>query len=455
MQRGSILVVDDDEDVLQTARMFLKQHFGTIDLMSDPQHLLSQISRVKYDAILLDMNFRKGINDGEAGFYWLERILEFDPHASVILITAYGEIDLAVQAMKKGAVDFVLKPWKNQKLLATVTSAINLSLSKQENSILQAKYQDSKKESALKSDHFIGSAPAIMDIKNKALKVAPTDASVLILGENGTGKEILAQFIHQNSKRSDHDFIKVDLGALPASLFESELFGHQRGAFTDAKEDRIGRFEWADKGTLFLDEIGNISLEQQVKLLSVLQDQKIRRIGSERVKDIDVRVISATNSNIVGNVESGEFREDLLYRLNTLVLELPPLRDRKEDILPLANHFLKLYTSKYQKNLRFSSKAMDTLKMWHWPGNIRELQHCLERAVILSEHEEIADDDILIKRSSESESVDELETLDDVEKWFIEKTLRKNEGNVTKTAEDLGLTRMALYRRFKKFKINY
>ena len=445
-----VLIVDDDLDILETARMFLKNEFNTISIEQDPRQLLKIITSRDIDVILLDMNFRKGVNDGIEGFYWLERILEIDPDAVVILITAYGEVDLAVNAMKKGAVDFVLKPWKNQKLLATILSALAHRKSRLQISKLQEANRSMSGSWAGEGfGSFIGESPQILRVKELVSKVAPTDANVLITGENGTGKEVVARSLHQQSNRNSQPFIKVDIGALPESLFESELFGHVKGAFTDAHENKAGRFEIADKGTLFLDEIGNISLQSQVKLLTAVQNKIVTRVGSNKEITVDVRFLSATNQPLSKMVEAGEFRQDLLYRINTVEIALPPLRDRKGDIEILSYFFLEIYRKKYQKKeLTISEKAIRKLDSYSWPGNVRELQHTVERAVILSEGAQINDVDILVER--ELTDPGSPTTLDENEKIFILKTLEANRWNITRTAQVLGLTRTAMYRRLKK-----
>lgn len=449
--KGKILIVDDDRDVLETARMFLKQHFTEIDIASDPAEINGLISRKEYDLILLDMNFRKGRNDGKEGFYWLSRILEYDPDAVVVFITAYGEIDLAVNAIKEGATDFILKPWKNQKLLATVSSGIKMRRSKKEVTRLKSHEKIQRKADVSPLDLIIGDSDTAQKMKSMISKVAQTDANVLILGENGTGKGLVAQAIHNLSNRNNESFIKVDLGATVESLFESELFGHVKGAFTDAKEDRAGSIELAEKGTLFLDEIGNIPSNLQAKMLTVLENRRIKRVGANQEKDVDIRLISATNKNLENLVKSKEFREDLLYRLNTIEIVVPPLRERKEDIPLIVEYYLDQYKRRYQKpELSISEKLLEDLKKYDWPGNIRELLHATERAVILSESNKISDLSLFVKNTQEITSGEKPKTLDEAERQFILQSLRENGGNVTQTAQSLGLTRTALYRRMNK-----
>lgn len=449
---ANILIVDDDRDILETARMFLKQEFSSVDIDENPSKIPGYFDIKDYDVILLDMNFNKGVNDGEEGFHWLSEILKLDPQAIVILITAYGEVDLAVKAMKLGATDFILKPWKNQKLLATIQSALKHRQSKKEISRLKASQQQSN-STKNQLDHIIGNSPPIMRVKELITKVASTDANVLVLGENGTGKELVARAIHGQSERSDEPFIDVDMGAIAPTLFESELFGHVRGAFTDAKEDKPGRFEIADKGTIFLDEIGNLSVPLQSKLLTVLQNRAVSRVGSSKQIQIDFRLVCATNMPLQEMIATNQFRQDLLYRINTVEIKIPALRERIEDIPILAEHFLGIYSRKYQKQgMQISKNVIKGLQQYQWPGNIRELQHAIERAVILSE-KTVMDDVSLFLTSNSTSSTSHVTTLDDMEKNFIIKSLNEHNGNVTQTANTLGLTRTALYRRMKKYGI--
>lgn len=448
--KANILIVDDDLDVLETARMFLKQEFSSVDIDQDPEKIPGYFEIKDYDVILLDMNFKKGVNDGEEGFHYLSKILELDPDAIVILITAYGEVDLAVKAMKLGAMDFVLKPWKNQKLLATILSALEHRKSRKEIVRLKATQQQNY---TIGFENFIGNSPAIKKVKDLTQKVAKTDANVLILGENGTGKELVAKAIHQHSLRANESFVNVDLGAITESLFESELFGHVKGAFTDAKTDKIGRFEMAQGGTLFLDEMGNLPMSLQVKLLTALQNQKITRVGSSKETNVDFRLISATNMNIHEMVNEGAFRQDLLYRINTVEIKLPALRERTEDIPLLVEHFKSIYSKKYQKpDVEIDEDIIIKLTSYQWPGNIRELQHSVERAIILADSNSIDSLDSFINHSSVNiQSTPDVVTLDDMEKAFIQKTLNENDGNVTQSARQLGLTRTAMYRRMNKY----
>lgn len=452
MNPSKILIIDDDRDVLETARMFLKQEFAIVKLVDDPENLRRTIDVREFDVILLDMNFKKGMNDGEEGFYWLEHIRSIDRDAVVILITAYGEVDLAVQAMKKGAVDFVTKPWKNQKLLATIHAALQIRNSRKEIERLKITQEKLSDDIGGQFTDFIGSSPAIQRVQDLVDRVAGTDADVLILGENGTGKEVVARAIHRRSGRSDNVFITVDLGALSESLFESELFGYVKGAFTDAKQDKPGRFELADGGTLFLDEIGNLSLPLQAKLLTVLQQRKIQRLGSTRETPVNFRLICATNMDLHEMVSTRQFRQDLLYRINTVEIRVPALRERIEDIVPLSEYFLNRYGQKYKRpGMRIEKSVLTRLRKYQWPGNIRELQHAIERAVILNEGKVIQAADLLINTGIPPKpNEDTPRTMDEMEKQFILESLQKHEGNVTNTAKTLGMTRTALYRRMKK-----
>ncbi|MEJ7645623.1 MAG: sigma-54 dependent transcriptional regulator [Chryseolinea sp.] len=452
MKTAKILVIDDDRDVLETARMFLKQEFGLVKIENNPANLPELMREYDYDVILLDMNFKKGINDGEEGFYWLDQILKIDPQAVVILITAYGEVDLAVKAMKNGAVDFVLKPWKNQKLLGTVEAAIQLRNSRKVIQKLESTRQKLSGDIDQPYVDFIGESAAVRRVHEMIDRVAVTDADVLILGENGTGKELVARAIHRKSSRGNNVFISVDLGALTESLFESELFGHVKGAFTDAKQDKAGRFEIASDGTIFLDEIGNLSLPLQSKLLTVLQNRKVQRVGSSKEIAVNFRLICATNMALNEMVVEKKFRQDLLYRINTVEIRVPPLRERTDDIPLLVSHFLQRYGQKYKRpDLRLDKALVNKLTKYAWPGNIRELQHAVERAVILNEGKVIQNPDLLISNITSLDKKDDNPlTFDDMEKQFIIQSLENHNGNVSNTARTMGMTRTALYRRMKK-----
>ncbi|MBO6522190.1 MAG: sigma-54-dependent Fis family transcriptional regulator [Balneolaceae bacterium] len=454
VNQGRILVVDDDGDVLQAARLFLKQHVARVETEKDPKSIPTLLKNNSYDMILLDMNFTDDVSSGEEGFFWLDKILEIDPSIAVILITAYGDVDKAVRAVKNGATDFVLKPWQNEKLLATVSSALKLTTSLRQ--VVALKQQQKQLSSDI--DHhyreIIGRSPAMMEVFQTIEKVAATDANVLILGENGTGKEMIARALHRRSNRKENVFINVDMGAISENLFESELFGYVKGAFTDAKEDRAGRFEVANGGTLFLDEIGNLPLSLQSKLLTVLQSRKVNRVGAVTSKSINIRLVCATNQSLKEMVAEGSFRQDLLFRINTIEIQLPPLRDRKEDIELLVNHFIKLYSSKYKKQMKGLDKAtLSKLNGYSWPGNVRELQHAVERGVIMAESDILLPGDFLLNETQDHSEQVQIEdyNLEEVEKMVLRKALRKHEGNISKAAEELGLTRASLYRRLDKY----
>ena len=453
---GRILIVDDNEDLLRAARMFLKRHVSQVDIEKNPESIPSLLNNEQYDVILLDMNFTKDVSSGHEGFLWLENILDIDPSAVVVLITAYGDVQMAVKAIKEGATDFVLKPWENEKLLATIYSAMRLRETKIEVANLKSRQQLLSADADNKFQDIIGNSLVMQQVFKTIERVAETDANVLILGENGTGKEVIARSLHRNSLRSDEAFIGVDMGAISETLFESELFGHMRGSFTDAKEDRPGRFEVAHKGTLFLDEIGNLSLPLQAKLLSVLHSRQVTRVGSNKSKDIDIRLVCATNMPIFDMVKDNKFRQDLLYRINTIEIHIPPLRDRLDDIPLLANHFLNLYDRKYQKNVRaISEAAMKILQKYNWPGNVRELQHAIERAVIMCNSQVLNPEDFFFSantsRAEETQVTLEDYHLEEVEKILIRKVLKKHDGNITQAANELGLTRSSLYRRLEKY----
>ena len=400
------------------------------------------------------MNYKKGEHDGSEGLFWLEDILKLDPVISVIMITAYGEINIAVDAIKKGAVEFVLKPWNNEKLLATILSALQLRKSKLQVEKLRSTQQHLSADINKSFGGFVGRSPAMKRVFELIDKVAITDADVLILGENGTGKELVARALYNKSLRKDQAFIKVDLGAISESLFESELFGHVKGSFTDAKEDRPGSFELASEGTLFLDEIGNLSKSLQVKLLTALQNREVKRVGTNTYKPIDIRLISATNMPVYDMVSDKTFRQDLLYRINTVEIQIPPLRDRKEDIPLLIDYFLKVYGKKYKKeNIKIDKSALSKLRHYNWPGNVRELQHAVERAVILSETNELGDNDFLIRPAEDRKKIIKPVTLDEMEEKTIREAMTNNGGNMSRAARELGITRATLYRKMEKYGI--
>jgi DNA-binding NtrC family response regulator len=453
---GKILVVDDDEDVLQAARLFLKQHVELVHTEKDPQKLPSLIKNISYDVILLDMNFTRDVTGGQEGFFWLNKILEIEPAAVVILITAFGDVDLAVRAIKEGATDFILKPWQNEKLLATLSASLNLRKSRLEVANLKTRQKQLIADLDQTFHEFIGVSPAIQKVFDAIQKVSKTDANVLILGENGSGKELVARALHRNSNRAGEVFIGVDMGAVSETLFESELFGHIKGSFTDAKNDRVGRFEVASGGTLFLDEIGNLPLSLQAKILRVLETRQVTPLGSNKSRPIDIRLICASNMPIHDMVKAKEFRQDLLYRINTVEISIPPLRDRQEDIPLLADYFLAIYCHKYKKpGKTVNAAAQKKMIAYHWPGNVRELQHAIERAVILSDSQVLQPGDFFFS-SPEKESKDLFFTnynLEEVEKTVICKVVEKYKGNVSQAAQELGLTRTSLYRRMEKYGI--
>lgn len=456
----NILIVDDEEDILMAGRLLLKQHFASVRTVSDPYQIPSMIAEHQIDVVLLDMNYSTGATSSKEGLHWLRQILQLNSKIAVILMTAYGDIELAVRALKEGAADFVLKPWQNEKLVAILKTAC------------QYKEQGHKRSaettlgtnSAYHYGEFIGVSAAMQRVYQTIEKVAGTEANVLILGENGTGKEVAARVLHQKSKRSKSVFEKVDLGAVSETLFESELFGHAKGAFTDAKEERAGRFEAATGGTLFLDELGNLSLGLQAKLLTALQSRQIIRLGTNKPRPIDVRLICATNMPLYNMVKQGSFRQDLLYRINTVEINLPPLRERKEDIKLLTEHFLKIYSKKYDRpDLGIGKSTLRSLTEYYWPGNIRELDHAVERAVILCDQDELQTEDFYFAPDEHrdatqnksnaipnSSSIDTDYTLDALEKMMVQKALVKHSGNITHAAKELGITRTALYRRIEK-----
>lgn len=453
-KNGRVLVVDDDTDVLQAAKLFLKQHVTKVDTEKNPDSIPNLLRNYNYDLVLLDMNFTEDVSSGKEGFHWLKTILEIDPSLAVVLITAYGDVEKAVKAVKMGATDFVLKPWQNEKLLATVNSALNLTESRRQVDTLRTRQKQLSADIDQHYQDIIGQSTAMNHVFQTIEKVAKTDANILITGENGTGKELVARALHRRSDRSEDVFISVDMGAIPENLFESELFGHTQGAFTDAKEARAGRFEVASGGTLFLDEIGNLPLQLQPKLLSAIETRKVIRIGSNKPIEVDIRLICATNEPIQEMVQQNEFRQDLLYRINTIEIHLPALRERTVDIPLLAEHFLRQYYRKYDKDIqKISEPALKKLQTYSWPGNVRELQHAVERAVIMTDHSVLQPEDFLLTSMHDDESTMVFHdyNLEEVEKTVIRKALDKHEGNISKTAEELGLTRASLYRRIEKY----
>ncbi|GJM59646.1 sigma-54 dependent transcriptional regulator [Persicobacter diffluens] len=457
---GKILIIDDDEDVLFAAKMLLKKYAKEVIIEKNPKKIPFLLNHDTYDVIMLDMNFSRDTTSGKEGFYWLEHIMERDANAVVILITAFGDVEMAVQALKQGATDFVLKPWQNEKLLATLTSASKLRKSYEQVDTLR---QTNRQLSADQQDNFgqmIGDSPSMRNVFAIIDKVATTDANVLILGENGTGKELVAREIHNRSMRKNNIFVNVDMGAITETLFESELFGHKKGAYTDAKEDRVGRFEMANKGSLFLDEIGNLSMPLQSKLLTALQRREITRIGTNKSIPVDIRLITATNMPLHEMVHQNTFRQDLLYRINTVEIHLPPLRERQEDIPTLARHFINNYCKKYQKPpISLDDSGLQRMKSYGWPGNIRELQHAIERAIIMCDGEKLSEKDFFFLQQTMHQVQNEPSqpannfNLDEVEKNVIQKAIDKHNGNISQAAKELGLTRASLYRRLQKYGI--
>ena len=448
-KEGTLLVVDDNRSILSAVQLLMSNYFARVLTLSSPNQLMTTLRREPVDVILLDMNFSAGINTGNEGFYWLQEIHRNYPEIKVVLFTAYADIDLAVRAMRVGAVDFVVKPWDNERLVAALQGAYNLSRSQRE--VKQLK--EIKRELTLEEPMFWGSSPAMARIRELVEKVAATDANILITGENGTGKEMLAREIHRRSTRYNELMVSVDMGALPETLFESELFGHVRGAFTDARADRAGKFEVANHGTLFLDEIGNIPPHLQSKLLTALQSGRIVRVGSNTSVTVDIRLISATNRDLYGMVSQGEFREDLLYRINTIHIDLPPLRQRRKDIGPLAEGFLRRYAVKYGKPIEgFDAEAGRELEAYPWAGNIRELQHTVEKAVILCDGPVITPSTLLLRPASAPASAGpDFTTLDEMERSMIAQAMSRCNGNITEVARQLGITRQTLYNKIKRY----
>lgn len=450
LKHASILVIDDDQDVLTAVRLLLKTEAATVVTEKNPENLRWLLSKQPFDLIMLDMNFNSSVNTGNEGLYWLKKIKEFGSEASVIMITAYGDIELAVRSLKEGATDFMVKPWHNERLIANLKDTLRNKGNNQFKS-------DTEDADSIIGTELLGTSEIMQNIFYKIKKIAPTDANILILGENGTGKDLIAKAIHQLSLRANKPFVKVDVGALTETLFESELFGHKKGAFTDAKEDRAGRFESAGGGSLFLDEIGNITLQQQAKLLTVLQNRQVTRLGTNQPVPIDIRLVCATNVPLSELANENRFRKDLIYRINTVEITVPPLRKRQEDVVILANHFIKIYASKYLKpSLGLESSAIEKLKQYHYPGNVRELQYTIERAVIMADSDMLTGADLIFSPieavSNTAEEPDEM-NLSAIEKNAILRVIEKHNGNITKAAKELGLTRTALYRRLSKYDI--
>ncbi len=450
--KGNILIVDDNEEILLAMKLALSEYFEKIILEKNPNRIPSYAENKNIDIYILDMNFKAGQHTGNEGIYWMNRILDSDPSAIIILITAYGDIELSVKAIKQGATDFIPKPWDDDKLIATVISSYKLRRSKLEIDKLKSKQKHLSETISEQYMLLTGKSKVMRKMWNMIQKVAKTDANILILGENGTGKELVAREIHRLSKRNNEIFVKVDLAALSETLFESELFGHKKGAYTDAREERTGRFELAGGGTLFLDEIGNISVNQQSKLLSVLQNRIINKIGSNVDIPVDIRLICATNKPLIDYAKNGKFREDLLYRINTIQIDIPSLRERKEDIPLFVDLFLARYASKYHKqDLAITRQAIEKLLQHSWPGNIRELEHVVEKAVIMSEAGELTDGDFLLAGETIVPSASL--NLEDNEKYLIMKALERSNGNQSMAAKELGVTRKTLYNKIRKYGI--
>jgi DNA-binding NtrC family response regulator len=457
IKSGNILIVDDDEDILVAGRLMLNRNFSEVATCRRPEDIPELLGQHDFDAILLDMNFGPGESSGRQGIEWLERILEIDPGLVVVMITAHGSVDTVVEAMKRGATDFVSKPWQNEKVVATLSAAVALHKSRIETESLRQTNRALLEAASTASSHIIGQSDAMNAVFSIVRRAAPTDANVLVLGENGTGKELIARELHRQSRRSDRVFLSVDIGSISESLFESEMFGHRKGAFTGAAEDRPGRFQAANGGTLFLDEIGNLPLHLQAKLLNALEQRKVTPVGSDRPEAIDVRLISATNVSAEALRNAGRFRPDLLFRLNTVEITLPPLRQRRKDILPIAQHYLAIYSRKYStKPKSFSSRAAEAMKEYDWPGNVRALRHAIERAVILSSNDVLEPDDLQLSHGipgpqpQTGPAEPTVLKLDEIEKATIEKVLRKHGFNISSASKELGLTRASLYRRMEK-----
>lgn len=452
LKRGRILIADDNEDILFTLKMLLRPIAETITVTTDPRELLPILSRTHHDVILLDMNFRSDAVSGREGFRWLEEILKLDPKAVVIFITAYADTEKAVLAIKQGATDFIAKPWQNDKMIATVSAALQLSFSRTEVESLKEQ-KEALAAPSPEPTRIIGESAAMQAIFQTIRKLADTDANLLLLGENGTGKDLIARYVYEQSPRKNGIYVPIDLGSIPETLFESELFGYEKGAFTDARKNKPGRLEVASGGTLFLNEIGNLSLPLQAKLLSVIEQRKSSRLGATASYPVDVRLICATNTDLYTAIDNGQFRQDLLYRINTIEIRIPPLRERGNDLFLLADHFLQHYRKKYKKEVRTISKeARKRMQLYHWPGNVRELEHTIERAVILSGSSTLTPDDFMLRTAlQEQPSEKERYNLERQERETIDEVLRLCAGNITVAAEMLGITRTSLYRRIEKY----
>jgi two-component system response regulator HydG len=452
MIKGTLLIVDDNKGIISALEKSMQKEFEKVISITDPNRINEILRLNDIDLLMLDMNFRSGIHNGNEGIFWMNEIFNYDRNISVIIITASGDIELAVRAIREGAVDFILKPWNNSKLLATINAAWQLRLSRLEASDLKTDNQQLKKEINRGGEKLVlGASPTMINVMNIVQKVAGTDANVLITGENGTGKELVAREIHNRSKRATELLVSVDMGSITETLLESELFGHVKGAFTDAGEDRKGKFEAANKGTLFLDEIGNLSLHSQAKLLSVLQNRYVVKVGANKQIPVDIRLVCATNCDLFTMVAEGRFREDLLYRINTIMIEVPPLRDRVDDIPILANYFLRIHGERYGKSsLKMSTHALEKLANHTWPGNVRELQHTIEKAVIMSDSSVLKPTDFAFN-SSHREILHSEMTLEEMEKKMILDSLKRYNNNISVVAGKLGLTRQTLYNKMRKF----
>jgi DNA-binding NtrC family response regulator len=455
-EQTNILVVDDDEDILSACQVLLKKRFDLVVTCQDPRNIPSLLAEHTFHAIMLDMNFQPGDNSGEEGLRWLGQILDIDPNAVVIMVTAFSSVDAAVEAMKIGAHDFIEKPWNNEKLVSTLSAGVKLRHTQDQANRFKQHSRMLAEDISRRIHPIIGQSTVINEMLSLIRKAAPTDANVLILGENGTGKELVAHELHALSKRADQAFITVDLGAVPSTLLESELFGHKKGAFTDAREDRMGRFQAAEGGTFFLDELGNLPLNLQPKLLQALENRKITPLGSTRTEPIDIRLVSATNVSAEALRNPQVFRPDLLYRLNTVEIHVPPLRERAEDIPLLANAFVREYARKYNRHVHgISDPAMSTLMEYQWPGNVRELRYCIERAIILADGEELGPGEftslLASAQSTSSDGVPNAQTLDELERASVADALKRHQGNISRAAKELGLTRASMYRRIEKF----
>lgn len=457
MKTGKILIVDDDDDILTAGRLLLRREFAEVITCGNPEAIRQLLSDQDFDVILLDMNFGPGRSSGRDGLIWLEKILKIDPQIVVVMITAHGSMNTAIEAMKRGATDFIAKPWQNEKVVATVSTAVKLRRSRRETQTLRRTNRVLRHATADGDRQIIGDSAEMKKVLTVIKRTGPTDANVLILGENGTGKELLARELHHRSSRSDQVFLTIDMGSISESLFESELFGHKKGAFTDASNDRPGRLQAANSGTLFLDEIGNLPLRLQAKLLRVLEQRKVAPVGADASQDIDVRIVAATNVPIAQLQDEKHFRQDLLFRLNTVEVTIPPLRDRRDDILPIANHYLKIFSQKYGGKQRLLSKAaVDAMTDYSWPGNVRSLRHAIERAIILTDNDTIETTDLQLE--ARSTAIDSLRlpenvatlNLEQVEKQTIQLVLQKHGFNISRAAKELGLTRASLYRRMEK-----